>query len=533
MVWGQTLRLKMVKGCCVFDCSTNVKSHRNLSFYILPADSKRRRLWLNAIYRIDSSCKNKLWSPNTKHVYVSSKHFVSGKKENFEKHIDYVPSVSMLGVKKSIVESSHRQNRLLSQNERRINRLNSSLEYRVQKSLDNNSQVDEVSEQINTDDALTGVEDVSVLNQHETTTEFSEGIDFNLISEEIDSPKQSAKINSTTSIENPERDAIYIEMNNLREETYNLRLEVSDLKLKPSSPFSYANISMYKEKCVTLTGLEFDVLEKLLPYLIAKVSDGRNSKEEMYNQIMVCIIKLRHNYTFEMIAFICNIAKQIAINYFWKWIDIMYLKLSCLIKMQKRDHLFDTIPAVFKAKFPRLTSIIDCFEIFVESPSSLMSRAQLYSQYKKHCTIKVFISCWGGRTSDVHIVRESQFHTLKYHMPGDQILADRGFILKEDFAVGSSTELITPAFTRGKSQLSAKEVEDSRKISSVRIHIERVIGLMKNRFTILKGIIPLRTIRSIKDEAVSADLASFDKIVTVCAALTNLGESIVSKPPSE
>ncbi|XP_065642333.1 THAP domain-containing protein 2-like [Hydra vulgaris] len=112
MVWGQTLRLKMVKGCCVFDCSTNVKSHPNLSFYILPADPKRRRLWLNAIYRIDSSCKNKLWSPNTKHVYVCSKHFVS---------------VSMLGVKKSIVESSHRQNRLLSRDEWRINRLNSSL----------------------------------------------------------------------------------------------------------------------------------------------------------------------------------------------------------------------------------------------------------------------------------------------------------------------------------------------------------------------------------------------------------------------
>ncbi|XP_065660474.1 uncharacterized protein LOC136084396 [Hydra vulgaris] len=150
------------------------------------------------------------------------------------------------------------------------------------------------SEQINIDNALTGVENVSVLNKQETTTEFSEGIGFNLISKEIgfnlitDSPKQSAQINSTTTIENPERDAIYVEMNNLCEETYYLRLEVSDLKLKTNSLFSYANINMYKEKCVTLTGLEFDVLEKLLLYLIAKVSDGRNSKEEIYNQIMGC-----------------------------------------------------------------------------------------------------------------------------------------------------------------------------------------------------------------------------------------------------
>ena len=52
---------------------------------------------------------------------------------------------------------------------------------------------------------------------------------------------------------------------------------------------------------------------------------------------------------------------------------------------------------------------------------------------------------------------------------------------------------------------------------------------MKNRYTILKGIIPLRTLKSIKDEAVSATLTNCDKIVTVCAAMTNLAESIVYK----
>ena len=82
--------------------------------------------------------------------------------------------------------------------------------------------------------------------------------------------------------------------------------------------------------------------------------------------------------------------------------------------------------------------------------------------------------------------------------------------------------MLIPAFTRGKSQLSAKEVEVSWKIASVRIHIEKVIGLLKNIYTIFQRILPL----SIKDEAVSATLANCDKIVTVCAALANLGESI-------
>ena len=87
--------------------------------------------------------------------------------------------------------------------------------------------------------------------------------------------------------------------------------------------------------------------------------------------------------------------------------------------------------------------------------------------------------------------------------------------------------MLIPAFTRGKSQLSAKEVEVSRKIASVKIHIERVIGLLKNRYTISQGILPLRLLKSIKDEGVSATFANCDKIFTVRAALTDLGDSIL------
>ena len=136
---------------------------------------------------------------------------------------------------------------------------------------------------------------------------------------------------------------------------------------------------------------------------------------------------------------------------------------------------------------------------------------------------------WGGRVSDIQIVRESGFIVSKFHNPGDQILADRGFTLKDDFAASCSAELIIPAFTKGKRQLSAEEVERSRKISSVRIHIERVIGLMRNRYNILKGILPIQTVQSLKDEANASNVSSFDKIVMVCGALVNLGESIIFK----
>ena len=180
------------------------------------------------------------------------------------------------------------------------------------------------------------------------------------------------------------------------------------------------------------------------------------------------------------IAHTTRLSKATVISIFWKWIDLLHNHVGFLVRWPEREGIFKVIPAVFKAKFPRMTSIIDCFEIFIDAPKNLHARAQRWSNYKKHCTINVFICCnpvgsitflspvWGERASDVKIVRESGFISSKYHLPGDQILADRGFTLHDEFASLCSAELITPAFTKGKKQLSAQEV-DCRTFQTVSI----------------------------------------------------------------
>ena len=125
------------------------------------------------------------------------------------------------------------------------------------------------------------------------------------------------------------------------------------------------------------------------------------------------------------------------------------------------------------------------------------------------------------------IGRKSGFISPNYHHLGDQILADRGFTLQDDFASVCSAELIIPAFRKGKSQLSSADVETSRKMSSIRIHIERVIGLMKNGYTILQGTMSINLIKTTRDEAADNSQARIDKIVRLCGALANLGEGIV------
>ena len=105
---------------------------------------------------------------------------------------------------------------------------------------------------------------------------------------------------------------------------------------------------------------------------------------------------------------------------------------------------------------------------------------------------------------------------------GDEILADRGFDIADDLGVYGA-RLQIPSFTRGKRQLHMQEVEYLKKLSKVHIHIERVIGLIKNKCTILQSTPPISLIKHKRD----SDYANIDKILTVCTALINICLSVV------
>ena len=335
---------------------------------------------------------------------------------------------------------------------------------------------------------------------------------------------------------------MYKEILALREERDEARHEVSRLSaLLQSTSFSTASISGNDKACKMMTGLNWIPFQTLCNYISSIIPNQvkHQTALPMNEQLFLTLVKLRHNISFDLLAKSRGIPKTTCIDSFWRCIDFLYAKIGCLVQMQDRDYLFRTIPPIFKQKFPRLVAIIDCFEVFIESPASLHARAVCYSSYKHHTTAKVFISCsplgainfvskgYGGKASDVHIVRDCGYISLKYHNPGDQILADRGFTLREDFMTCCGAQLIMPAFTRGKKQLAAWEVEESRSVSSVRIHIERVIGHLRNKYTILKGVLPVRCVQRLKTERMNSEMSSFDKIVHVCAALTNMCDSIV------
>ena len=217
----------------------------------------------------------------------------------------------------------------------------------------------------------------------------------------------------------------------------------------------------------------------------------------------------------------------------------MSLELQCLIAWPDCDKLRQNLPSSFRRHHADTVCIVDCFEVFIERPEAFEPRAVTYSNYKKHNTVKVFIGitptgsisfisrAWGGRISDKEITQRCGFlNKLEY---GDNVMADRGFNIAEDLAL-CGTRLTIPEFTRGKTQLSQAEVERTREIARVRIHVERVIGHMRKKYKILNNTLPISLIKCPTD--CKRPNCTIDRILIVTAALTNLSDSIVIKPNS-
>lgn len=66
-------------------------------------------------------------------------------------------------------------------------------------------------------------------------------------------------------------------------------------------------------------------------------------------------------------------------------------------------------------------------------------------------------------------------------------------------------------------------MEGTRRIAHLRIHVERIIGVVRNKYKILSSTIPISMVLPCDGENVTF----VDKIVTVCCALTNMCPCVV------
>ena len=143
---------------------------------------------------------------------------------------------------------------------------------------------------------------------------------------------------------------------------------------------------------------------------------------------MMFFLRIRLNHGTDDIAFRFGVTKGQVSKHFHNVLDIMYVKTKPLIKWPERDVLCLTMPTWFRKFFKKCSVIINCTEVFVERPANLLARAQVWSNYKHHSTIKFLIGitpqgtisyiskCAGGQISDKEIVEQSTL--VNYLLPG-------------------------------------------------------------------------------------------------------------------
>ncbi|CAG2252140.1 unnamed protein product [Mytilus edulis] len=193
---------------------------------------------------------------------------------------------------------------------------------------------------------------------------------------------------------------------------------------------------------------------------------------EVADQLLLVLMRLKLNLIFDDLCRRFGISSGLACKIFNSWIPVLADKLKSLIVWLPREVIRDCCPESFRENYPRTTCIIDCAETFIQRPTNLRSRGETYSNYKSHNTAKylvgisphgqiMFISkAFGGRASDKFIVEKSGF--MNYLLPGDEIMADRGFTI-DDLLFPLRVKLNIPAFTKNKPQLSAEDVTTTRR----------------------------------------------------------------------
>jgi hypothetical protein len=253
-----------------------------------------------------------------------------------------------------------------------------------------------------------------------------------------------------------------------------------------------------------------------------KTKPGPSRKLSLEQEFLLTMMRLRLALLLPDLAFrFCIGVTTVSIT-FSTWIKLMSKELKWLIMWPSKLDTRKTLPVCFRKWFPKVRTIIDCTEIKIETPSALDIQAMCWSNYKQHTTLKFLISispcglisfvskCYGGRASDKFIVKDSGFYN--FLEPYDQILADRGFKIKEELLNYQCTLAIPPSVFSGL-QLSSGEVLETSKIANCRIFVEKAIARMKC-YHILSQTLDIPTV----------SLA--DDLIITCAALCNLLEPL-------
>ena len=130
------------------------------------------------------------------------------------------------------------------------------------------------------------------------------------------------------------------------------------------------------------------------------------------DELFLTLCRLRVNMPEKVLAHNYNISVSEVSRIFATWLDLLFSRLIQLPVWATRRTVEETMPKVFRQKYPLTRVVLDCTELFIEKPSCFRAQSETYSLYKSHNTAKglvaiapngalTFVSdLYGGHCSD-------------------------------------------------------------------------------------------------------------------------------------
>lgn len=210
---------------------------------------------------------------------------------------------------------------------------------------------------------------------------------------------------------------------------------------------------------------------------------------------------------------------------FITWIRFMSLQWNNLDLWIDRENVKAYLPIDFHDKYPETRVILDATECPIKKPKLPLAQQVTFSSYKNRNTIKILIGItpggmisyvspsYGGSATDRQIIeRSSILNKFDYN---DELMVDKGFNVQDIF-IPYGVKVNMPAFFRKGNQIGSQTLASNRKVASKRVHVERIIGMMK-------------TYKILTEPMNQTEILLSCDTVLVIAMLVNFRSNIVNK----
>ena len=225
---------------------------------------------------------------------------------------------------------------------------------------------------------------------------------------------------------------------------------------------------------------------------VTNATSGNMKSISVEDQFSLMLSILRRGWTYIETGYMFNVSDETAACVFKTWLMFVFRKFDDIRDQMytKRSDFTQPLPECFRNELLKdVRIILDATEVKIEGSINYEEQGNTHSSYKDHTTGKAVYgvgphgnlmfasSVFEGSISDKELCLQSK--VAEPLLPGDVVLADRGFVIEEQL-IPKGARLIMPPFKGRRDSFNIEEVTSARLITRARIPIEQFNERVKN-----------------------------------------------------